>query len=978
MTKFNQIPIGLKNLFLDKSEKIKLSIGQVFCDFDEKPKGILLIKKGESRIIYKDKNSDLFTIDKFKVGSIVGADQILCGAKGVAIKSSSELEADFIQKDYFVDYVKNNLQEARIFANLSKYEYLKILIKLENQLKITNKDLIENLKNFQVNNNIKVKLFYPGEHNLKNISKRFFISSNNVKFHNEGDFINKGVDFEVIGDLPARLIEIDKLDILSSKKEKILDISNEDISHENLKNISQEKLINTKDALADIFGNIEEKNNFPYFKGTDSSSSLLACLRMLSRFFDLPFKKDILNRIIDDQNKNSKNNQINLSQLAALLNFIGLRTTPLKPDSKSLIKRIPLPVLFILENKPLIIWELKNNQFYVGDPTTKPYWIDINNLEIIIKKNNLKFLFPEKTPTSPKNRFGWAWFLPAIKKHKLVLFQVVLASFFVQLLALFNPLLIQQIIDAVINQGNISSLNVLGTLLISMALAQALLSSLRTYLFSDTTNRIDLSLGGKIINHLLRLPSGYFSKRTVGETSSRISELEKIREFLTGTALTLVLDVIFSIIYIAVMMIYSIQLTFVSLAVIPFFILLTFSISPIIRRQIREKNIANANLQSHMVETISSVDTIKGQGIEIPSEWKWGQLYGKQMKSGFKNTVTKSISGSASNFLSQLSGLLVIWAGAILVLQGKLTIGQLIAFRILSGYVTGPILRLATMWQNFQETALSLERISDIIDNPKEIEIIGKDLPPIPPVKGKIVFSNVNFRFSDSSPFTLKNITFKILPGSFTGVVGESGSGKSTLLKIINQILIQTNGTVKIDDFDISKVNLYSLRSQIGVVPQDSILFKGTVQQNIALAKPDASFDEISNAAKLADAHEFIQKLISGYSTEVGEKGLNLSGGQRQRIAMARMFLQNPKILLLDEATSSLDINSEKKILKNLLNISEKKTVVFISHRLSNFIQCDQILFLHDGTIVESGDHNELISLKGRYKALFNQRGQVG
>ena len=349
----------------------------------------------------------------------------------------------------------------------------------------------------------------------------------------------------------------------------------------------------------------------------------------------------------------------------------------------------------------------------------------------------MKFLYLEKTPSSPKNRFGFSWFLPAIKKHKKTLLQVVLASFFVQLLALFNPLLIQQIIDAVINQGNISSLNVLGTLLIAMALAQALLSSLRTYLFSDTTNRIDLSLGGKIINHLLRLPSAYFSKRTVGETSSRISELEKIREFLTGTALTLVLDVVFSIIYIAVMMIYSIQLTFIALAVIPFFVLITLSISPIIRRQIREKNIANANLQSHMVETISSLDTIKGQGIEMPSEWKWGQLYGKQMKAGFRNTLTKSISGSASNFLSQLSGLLVIWAGAVLVLQGKLTIGQLIAFRILSGYVTGPILRLTTMSQNFQETALSLERISDIIDNPQEIEIIGKDLPPMPPNKWK-------------------------------------------------------------------------------------------------------------------------------------------------------------------------------------------------------------------------------------------------
>jgi len=403
--------------------------------------------------------------------------------------------------------------------------------------------------------------------------------------------------------------------------------------------------------------------------------------------------------------------------------------------------------------------------------------------------------------------------------------------------------------------------------------------------------------------------------------------------------------------------------------------LLTLSVSPIIRRQIRDRNIANANLQSHMVETISSLDTIKGQGIEIPSEWKWGQLYGNQMKAGFRNTLTKSISGSTSNFLSQLSGLLVIWAGAILVLQGKLTIGQLIAFRILSGYVTGPILRLTTMTQNFQETALSLERISDIIDNPQEIEIVGTNLPPMPLIKGKIEFNNINFRFSDNSKLILKNINFDISPGSFIGIAGESGSGKSTLLKLINQIFIPTSGTIKIDNFDISKVNLYSLRSQIGVVPQDSILFRGTVQQNIALAKPEASFDEISNAAKLADAHEFIQNLNSGYSTEVGERGSNLSGGQRQRIALARMFLQSPKLLLLDEATSSLDINSEKKILKNLLDISDKKTVIFISHRLNNFIQADQIFYLYDGTIVEKGIHTELISLGGRYKALFEERG---
>ena len=973
MKRFNQIPEEIKELFHQKAEKIEFSLGQVFCDFDSTPKGLLHIEKGELRLIYKDKSKELSTIKIFKTGDIVGLEQILCGTKGTSIRASSKVEANYLLKDYFLNFLINNEVSFNLFDNFSKYEFLNILIKFENKLQIKNIDIIENLKNFNENQEIKTKLFKPGKYVLKSNSKKFLITSSNIKNYKEGDIVNDGDRFEVIGNLPARMVDTSKLSILSNKRQISFGAQTKD--NINYKK-NQNNLKDKKDALADMFGDINYQDSFPHFNGLGANQSTIACLRMLSRFFDLPFKKDILKRIIDDQNNFSEKEQINISKLAALINFLGLRTTPLKPDSKSLIKRIPLPSVFIFENKPLILWEYKNNQFYVGDPSLKPYWIEVDQLENIIYQNDLKFLFLEKTPSSPKNRFGFSWFLPAIKKHKVSLLQVVVASFFVQLLALFNPLLIQQIIDAVINQGNISSLNVLGTLLIAMALAQALLSSLRTYLFSDTSNRIDLSLGGKIINHLLRLPSAYFSKRTVGETSSRISELEKIREFLTGTALTLVLDVVFSIIYIAVMMIYSIQLTFVALAVIPFFVLLTLSISPIIRRQIREKNIANANLQSHMVETISSVDTIKGQGIEIPSEWKWGQLYGKQMKAGFKNILTKSISGSASNFLSQLSGLLVIWSGAFLVLQGKLTIGQLIAFRILSGYVTGPILRLTTMSQNFQETALSLERISDIIDNPQEIEIIGKDLPPMPPIDGKITFENINFKFSDTSKLILKNINFKIPSGSFIGVVGESGSGKSTLLKLINQILIPTNGIIRIDDFDISKVNLYSYRSQIGVVPQDSILFKGTVRENIALAKPEANFDEISKAAKLADAHDFIQQLSSGYSTEVGERGTNLSGGQRQRIAMARMFLQSPKLLLLDEATSSLDIKSEKKILQNLLNISDKKTVIFISHRLNNFIKADQIFYLYNGTIVENGSHNELMNLAGRYKVLFDERGK--
>ncbi|MGB0278133.1 MAG: peptidase domain-containing ABC transporter, partial [Prochlorococcaceae cyanobacterium] len=535
--------------------------------------------------------------------------------------------------------------------------------------------------------------------------------------------------------------------------------------------------------------------------------------------------------------------------------------------------------------------------------------------------------------STPKARFGFSWFVPAIQKHRNALLQVVITSFFVQLLGLFNPLLIQQIIDAVISQGNYSSLNVLGTLLVAMALAQALLGSLRTYLFSDTTNRIDISLGATIIHHLLRLPLGYFAKRPVGEVSSRIAELEKIRSFLTGTALTVLLDAVFSVVYIAVMLLYSVPLTFAALGVLPLFVGLTMGVAPIIRRQLRQQAEANARVQSHLVETLSGMETVKGQGMELPSEWRWEQLYGGQIEAGFRNTITSTAAGSANQFLGQVSGLIVIWFGAMLVLEGKMTLGQLIAFRILSGYVTSPLLRLASLWQNFQETALSLERLSDIVDHREEIEIAGENLPPIPPLQGAISYEGVNFRFGSSGPLQLLNVNFEIPAGSFIGIVGSSGSGKSTLLKLLTRLFDPLEGTIRIDGYDIAKVDLYSLRSQVGVVPQDSLLFDGTVQANIALTRPDASFEEITGAAQVACAHDFIQALPGGYSSSVGERGSALSGGQRQRMAIARMVLKRPRLLVLDEATSALDVKTEKLLYELLV----ERDLAFISvgHRPS-------------------------------------------
>ena len=552
--------------------------------------------------------------------------------------------------------------------------------------------------------------------------------------------------------------------------------------------------------------------------------------------------------------------------------------------------------------------------------------------------------------------------------------QVVIASFFVQLLGLLNPLLIQQIIDAVISQGNYSSLNILGGLLIFMAFSQALLGSLRTYLFSDTTNRIDINLGSSIIRHLLRLPISYFNKRPVGEVSGRLGELEKIRSFLTGTALTVTLDSLFSLIYIAVLLSYSVQLTIWALGVLPLFIILTIIVSPILRSQLRKKAEATARVNSHLVESLSGMETIKGQKMELSTQWRWEKMYGDQIEAGFKNIVTNTAASSISNFLQQLSGLIIIWAGAAMVLEGKLTLGQLIAFRILSGYVTSPLLRLASLWQNFQETSISLERLSDIVDHPEEIEITGENLPPIPPLHGEIIYEDVNFRFNSSGPYQLLNANCRVNPGTFVGIVGSSGSGKSTLLKLLTRLYEPNSGSIKIDGHNISKVDLYSLRQQIGVVPQDSLLFDGTIQSNIALTKPDASYEEIVNAAKLACAHEFIEKLPSGYSNGVGERGASLSGGQRQRIAIARVILRKPKLLILDEATSALDLDTEKRVIKNILKFFKGTTILFISHRLSNLTNADNIILMADGSVAEEGKHDNLMTLNGRYKTLYDQQ----
>ncbi len=713
---------------------------------------------------------------------------------------------------------------------------------------------------------------------------------------------------------------------------------------------------------------------FPWVKGVGPLESPVAAFRMLSDHLGLPFRRDLLRRVIGEQV--TRHGQASLALAGALAESIGLQTQLLELRAEALVQLSP-PLLVRWGNGLAVIYRSDRRHLVVGIPA-------VGNQELTLDAFREQWgeegevLSLRVNELTPRRRFGFRWFAPALRQHRAVLLEVLLASFFVQLFGLVNPLLIQQVIDKVIINNSPSALGVLGLLLVVFALFEGLLLCLRTFLFVDTTNRIDLALGTQIIDHLLRLPLSYFDRRPVGEVSSRIGELEKVRAFLTGTALTTILDAIFAVLYIVVMLIYNWQLTLFTLAVIPVLVLLTLSVSPIVRDQLQSRAVANARTQSHLVEVLSSMMTVKAQNIELRCRWKWQDLYSDYVAEGFDNTLLSTTAGSISSFLNKLSGLIVIWAGAALVLQGSLSLGELIAFRIIAGYVTGPLLRMTSIWQSVQETALSLERLSDVIDNPQEAAADNATRMVMPPIEGEIEFRAIQFRYQPSSPLLLHGLDLTIPRGQFVAIVGASGSGKSTLTKLVARLYQPEQGKVVIDGIDISKVELYSLRRQIGIVPQDTVLFDGSIEENITLTHPEASPEEMVEAARIAAAHEFIMALPAGYATQVGERGSSLSGGQRQRIAIARTILQKPRLLIMDEATSALDYQTERVVSDNLMAALRGCTVLFITHRLSSIVRADRIVCMGNGAVLEVGTHDELMQRRGAYYALFRQQGRSG
>ena len=926
------------------------------------PSEILLIQSGKARLLVRDQGR-LRTAEKLGPGSFIGLASLLRAAPCEEVSAGSELEALVLpdslvlellaSEPSFVHWCGSHLFTAELAALLI------LLLEQHPQARNSLQELLDQART-------QARLVAPEPSALAALPIEFSLlaASHNLPDHPLGAALNPRQGVPVATPpLPPRLIALP-----AGLLAPVAPVLEAELMPE-ASGSGKPGGANPPLASGLDLGQ-RDRTALQLLRGNGPLEETLACFQMLAAELKLPFRRDAIEKILRDVLRRGQTPDLQLcGNLAAMM---GLHVSGVRvPASQG--TRLQTPALIPWQGGFAVVRGANARGLVLASP--RQGWVELSPDQLPEAfPDGIDVLLLERSSATPEQRFGFAWFWPALQRYRGILTQVLIASFVVQLFSLANPLLIQVIIDKVINQRSLDTLQVLGFALVVVTLMEGLIGALRTFLFSETTNRIDLRLGAEVIDHLLRLPLDYFDRRPVGELGTRIAELEKIRNFLTGQALTTLLDTAFSVIYIAVMLLYSWVLTLIALCVLPIQIGLTVLGAPLFRRQYRDAAQENARTQSHLVEVLTGIQTVKAQNVEMISRWKWQDLYGKYISRTFEKTITGTALSETSQVLQKLSQLLVLWVGASLVLSGDMTLGQLIAFRIISGYVTQPLLRLSSIWQSIQELKVSFERLADVVDTPEESDEADKQKIPLPPIAGEVRFDDLCFSFTPQGAQVLRHIDLTIAAGTFVGVVGQSGSGKSTLTKMLARLYSPGSGRILIDNYDIDKVELYSLRRQIGIVPQEPLLFSGTVAENIALTDPDASSDSIVQAARLACAHDFIMELPAGYSSNVGERGAGLSGGQRQRLALARTLLSQPRLLVLDEATSALDYDTERRVCDNLVDNLKHCTVFFITHRLSTIRRADLIVMLHEGAVVETGTHDELMERRGRYYALYRQQ----
>lgn len=645
----------------------------------------------------------------------------------------------------------------------------------------------------------------------------------------------------------------------------------------------------------------------------------------------------------------------------------------IKSLSLEKLEKYPLPIIFITKNKNYKIIlgiNFENKKVLIFDTIEKQS--QEKTFEELEEISNQQYIILKPKLNQSKIGFGFMWFYNEILRYKMVIAEVLAGSFVVQLFGLVTPLFTQVILDKVIVHRTLMTLDVLAFAFIAVTLFEFLLNLSRNYIFIHTSNKIDAKLGAKLFKHLFSLPFVYFENRKVGNIIARVRELDTIREFITNKSVSVIIDLFFSVVFVIMMLLYSVKLTLIVLGFVSTVAIIYLVVTPELRKRLEDKFQMAAQSNSYLVESVTGIQTIKSLSIEGSMQRKWEDYLTNYVRSSFSLSNMSNITGAISGSLQKLMTIFILYIGVKLVIENKLSIGQLIAFQMFANQFTNPILRLVNLWNELQQALLGIDRLGDILNHP--IEIQTDKAITLHEIKGSIKFENVSFKYNVNSANVLNNINLNIQPGMSVGIVGRSGSGKSTITKLIQRLYFTNEGAIYIDDVDIRHMNPLWLRSHMGIVLQENYLFSGTIRENIALARPSVPMEAIIEASKIAGAHEFISQLPEGYDTIVGERGSTLSGGQKQRIAIARAIITNPKILIFDEATSALDYESEKIIQTNMDRIKRGRTFLIIAHRLSTVKNCDMIIAMDKGQIIEIGTHNELMSLNGYYRHLCTQQ----
>jgi len=659
--------------------------------------------------------------------------------------------------------------------------------------------------------------------------------------------------------------------------------------------------------------------------------------------------------------------------LVGALKEIGIATRAV-PVNRNTIRKVPLPAIVTLKSGGYaVLTAIDRKQGRLQEHGQA-------NAECIDAATLRRKLSGWAIPVSPPAKaagledggaatFGLGWFLRTLFKYGGVMRDALVASAMVQLFALATPIVFMLVIDKVFAHHNLSTLDVLVFALAVVSLFDVLLGGVRTYLMSHTSNRVDVELGMRLFRHLMRVPLAYFESRTSGETIARIRELETVRHFLTGSTLALLVDLVFVVLFLVVMYLFSPVLAGIVLAALPLFFLVSAVMTPIMRGRLEDRHKLAAENQSFLVETLGSIETIKSAAVEPQQQQAWEERLAAYANCSVSGTSLSNWINQIIAFLSKALTVGLLYVGARMVIDGGLTVGQLIAFNMLSGRVIAPVQRLAQVWQELTSVRISMRRLGDIMQAPQE-PALAETRTGFPALEGRIRFDRVSFRYDEKRSEVLEEVSFEVAPGELVGIMGATGSGKTTIVKLLQRLYAPSKGIVSIDGINVFAMEPGWLRAQIGVVPQDFVLFNRSIRDNIALFDPNINDEQVIRAARAAGAHEMIIELPDGYDTVLAERGRGLSAGQRQAIALARALVTDPAILVLDEATSAFDYETEQRFQQRFEAMRGNRTTLVIAHRLSALRDADRIVVLDHGRVIEDAPPAELAKSAGRFAAL--------